>query len=141
MSAGAQPLRSRPATSASPIFPPPRTASGAVMAPRLREEAHRVLGCSVDPRLEVQVRPGGVAGRTHVADDLALRYRLAVDGAEAALVGVRGREAAAVVDHDDVAVTVHPARVDHGPALGGADRRAGPGRDVDALVHAAPAHA
>ena len=54
----------------------------------------------------MEVGAGRVAGVADVADDVALVDVLALAGGEARLVGVQGREAAAVVDDDDVAVAV-----------------------------------
>ena len=55
-------------------------------------------------------------------------------------MGVRRREAVPVVDDDEVPVAAEPARVDDGARRGCPDRRPGRRGDVDALVHAAPAH-
>ena len=54
---------------------------------------------------------------------------------------VRGREPAAVVDDDEVPVAAEPARVDDRCRRRTARTGCPSGRDVDALVHAAPAHA
>ena len=71
----------------------------------------------------------------------ALRDLLADGDGDPRLVAVGGREAAAVVDHDEVAVAAEPAGVDHGAGRGRGDRRAVRGTEVDPLVHPAPAPA
>src|SRR5439155_14613873 len=55
------------------------------------------------------------------------------------LVAVRRRETPAVVDDDEVAEAVVPARVDDGSGGRRADRRAVAGSDVEAVVEAPPA--
>src|SRR4051794_10469736 len=60
------------------------------------EVAHRIGGNAVDPDLEVDVRAEAVAGAVAVADHLALGDLLAGRHREGFLVGVAGREPAAV---------------------------------------------
>src|SRR5205085_12420674 len=91
--------------------------------------------------LEVQVRAEAVTRAADVADYVALPDLLAARRCDRALVGVRGREAVAVVDHDEVAVALLPAAVDDRARGRGADRRAVRDADVDPLVHPAPAPA
>src|SRR3954453_17708021 len=74
-----------------------------------------------------------------VADRLALRDDLADRDGEARLVAVRGRDPAAVVDRDEVAVARPPTRVDEARGGGGMDRRAVADADVDPFVHPTPA--
>ena len=57
------------------------------------------------------------------------------------LVAVRGREAAAVVDHGQVSVATEPPGVDDASGRGGRDRGPVGGTEVDPLVHSAPAPA
>ena len=54
--------------------------------------------------LEVQVRPGGVAGRAHVAEPRAAAHALADPGRDRREVGVPGGVAEPVADHHEVAV-------------------------------------
>src|SRR4051794_32094951 len=82
-----------------------------------------------------------MARAADVADRLALRHDLADRDGEARLVAVGGRDPAAVVDRDEVAVARHPARVDDAPRRGGVDRRAVADTDVDPFVHPPPAPA
>ena len=77
---------------------------------------------------------GGVAGRTHIADHLALAHRLPRVDRQAAAVGVERLPAAAVVDDDVVAVAVMPAGGGDHAAVGGDDGGAVVGADVHALV-------
>src|SRR5439155_4662751 len=98
------------------------------------EVSQRIHGGSVDAHLEVEVRAEAMAGAADVADHLALRHMRAAADREAGLVGIRGREAVAVVDDDDVSVALLPAGDDHRSGRGRVDRRAGGGADVDALV-------
>src|SRR5436190_16195755 len=91
----------------------------------------------------MHVRPEAVPGAVAVADHLALADALARGHREGLLVGVTGREPAAVVDAGVVAVAA--ARClglgeRDGPRGGRPDRRAGGYGDVDAFVHLAPAH-
>src|SRR5581483_5750871 len=90
------------------------------------------------PHLEVEVRPRRVARRADVADDLALSDALADRYGDSRLVAVRGREAAAVVDHDEIAVPALPACVDDDAGRRGGNRRPVGGAEVDTLVHPAP---
>src|SRR5918992_3691489 len=87
----------------------------------------------------MQVRAEAVAGEAMVPDCLALADGAARDDAGEVRVG--GREAAAVVDDDQVSVAAHPAGVDDGAARRGHDTRAVWRGDVDPLVHATPAPA
>src|SRR5207248_4666918 len=105
------------------------------------EIAQGVDGLAVDAHLEVEVRAGAVSRASDVADHVALVHLLAAGDRDRALVTVGGREVAAVVDHDEVAVAGFPAAVDDRPARGGPDRGAIADADVDALVHAPPAPA
>src|SRR5690554_2311619 len=89
------------------------------------EELHRVSGGAPVAHLEVQVASGGSSGGPDTCDDLANGHVLAVADADSAAhdVGVRGGEAIAVVDLDEVAVTAVPARVDDPAAGCSVDRR------------------
>src|SRR6266536_34514 len=107
----------------------------------LLEVAERVDGDAVDPDLEMEVRAGAEAGAADVADHLALRDVLAAGDRDARLVAVRRGEAAAVVDHHEVAVAGLPAAVDDAAGSGGVDRRAVWDADVDAGMEPAPAGA
>ena len=73
---------------AAPVGRPPRARGGhrhrprrarAAPGDRALEVAHRVDGRAVDAHLEVQVRPGGVAGAADGADHRALRDGAAAD--------------------------------------------------------------
>src|SRR5690606_31557569 len=99
----------------------------------------RVHGTAVDADLEVQVRPGRVAGVAGVADHLALRDVLADRHADRRLVAVARRQAAAVVDAGVVPVAADPPGDRDRPGVGGAQRRAVGQRDVDAGVQTPPA--
>ena len=88
----------------------------------------------------MQVRPGDVAGGSDERHGLALRDRLADADEDRRRVCVRGREAVAVVDDDEVAVSAEPAGIDDRAGGGGAIRSAVRTSDVDALVHPPPAH-
>ena len=57
--------------------------------PALLQVAHRVDGRAVDPNLEVQVRPGCIAGRPDEPDHLAAHDVLAGAHENLALVGVQ----------------------------------------------------
>src|SRR5919202_4575626 len=108
--------------------------------PRL-QIAERVDGVPVHAYLEVQVRPEAVPGAADVADHLSLRHGLPVRDGDARLVGVAGRDAATVVDEDEVSVPAHPAGVDDAPGRSGVDRRSFADGDVDPGVHPAPSDA
>src|ERR671936_3154151 len=72
------------------------------------EVVERVDGGAVDSHLEVEVAARGVAGRADGADHLSLRNG-AAGHVEGRLVRARRGEAPAVVDDDEVPVTIHPA--------------------------------
>src|SRR3954452_24634150 len=106
----------------------PRMCSSGSTAPhRVRgrcgglQVAHGVDRRAVDARLEVHVRAEAVARAARRADDLALRDALADGDADARLVPVTGRQAAAVADAGVVAVAADPARDEHLARLGGVD--------------------
>src|SRR3954469_4690129 len=105
------------------------------------EVPQRIDRVAVDSHLEVEVRPGGVAGGADVADYLALGDLLAAADGDARLVAVCRRDPAAVVDHREVAVALHPAAVDDDAGRGRMDGRSGRRAEVDALVDRAPAGA
>src|SRR3989440_1845366 len=88
----------------------------------------------------MQMRPEAVPGAADVADHLPLRDGLPVRDGDARLVRIARREPAPVIDEDEVAVAVHPARVDDLARGSGVDGRAVSDSDVDPGVHPAPAH-
>src|SRR5262245_46561341 len=73
----------------------------------------RVDRLAIDAGLVVQVRAGGATSRADPADDLANVHRLADLDVDARQVSVAGREAAAVLDFDHVAVAALPAGERH----------------------------
>ncbi len=90
----------------------------------------------------MEVVAEAVAGTADVADHVALLDRPGSDR-EARLMGVAGREPAAVIDAGVVAVAAALGlALGEGDraVFGGTDRRPGRHGDVDALVGAAPAH-
>src|SRR5947207_5861217 len=89
----------------------------------------------------MEVRAEAVAGAADVADRLALGDDLADRDGNPGLMAVRGRDPAAMVDCDEVAVAGHPARVDDAPRRCGMDGRSVADADVDPFVHPAPAPA
>ena len=92
---------------------------------------------AIDAELVVQVRPGGQAGGTDIADDLALADPLAgAVLAKARHVRIqRGVAATVIQDHRVAIAALHPGKLHPGIA-GGHDRGAGAGGVVHALVHA-----
>src|SRR5258705_12965421 len=105
------------------------------------EVAERIDGRAVDPNFEMKVRAGAVTGAADVADHVALGDLLAARDGDRALMAVGGRKVAAVVDHDEVAVSRLPTAVDDRARRRGLDRRAHSDSDVDPLMHAPPAPA
>ena len=91
---------------------------------------------AVDPVLVVQVRAGNHAGRTDVADDLALfdARADALPAAEIRHVRIQCRDIAAVLQDDDVAVAALAAAENDLAVAGGHDRRAGRCRVIDTAV-------
>src|SRR3954447_13746143 len=88
------------------------------------------------------MRAEGVPGVADEADDLALADARAEARAELRLVGVARRQARAVLDAGVVAVAAGRADALHehdAAVVGGVDRRADRGRDVDAGVDVAGA--
>src|SRR5256885_15585133 len=88
--------------------------------------------------LEVDMRPGGVAGRALVADQLALAHAVAGLHLEAEEVAVK-REEVVAVSHDDVVAISDQLAVEqagvgrhHDAVIGGKDGRALLVSDVDA---------
>jgi len=77
----------------------------------------------------------GVAGVAHEADHLALAYRGPVRGAEAGLVRIAGRQAAAVLDAGVEAVSALGSGQDHASRVRGPDGRTAGGGDVQAGMH------
>src|SRR6185295_725075 len=84
--------------------------------------------------LVVEVRAGGAAGGTDVAEDVAALDALSGTDREVRQVAVACRVAVAVRDIDDVAVAVGPFGLDHDSVGGGADGLADRGGDVDRVV-------
>src|SRR5215212_2585058 len=88
--------------------------------------------------LEVQVGPGRVSCRAHVAHAGAANDRLALGRRDARQVRIPALESEPVLDDDEVAVAaVVPGREHHDPAAGGTDGRPLGSGDVDAGVSAA----
>src|SRR5699024_4598537 len=96
-------------------------------------------GATVHEDLEVDVGTGGAAGGPHQGDGLALFHHVALLHQVTLVVAVAGDPAPAVVDLDEVAIAVAPARPgDH--TGGDADHLAALGAgEVDAVVVADPA--
>src|SRR5690606_32135196 len=92
----------------------------------------------VDPELVMQVRPCGPAGRTDVADVVALAnlHALLDSFGEAFLVSVKSGDVVLVRNDDGVAVAPLPAGELHNAICGGANGSAAGGCVVDALVRA-----
>lgn len=105
----------------------------------LAEIAHRALRCAVDVDLEVQMRTGGVAGRTDCADGLAGGNRLTDRYVNRGLMAVSRHDAAAVIDNGVVAVAGDPACGRNRAGGRRNDGCAGRRRDVLALVELAGA--
>src|SRR6476646_2293763 len=83
----------------------------------LLRDQHRILLLAVDLDLEVEVRPGRPASLTDSADGRTLLDPLALEDVDAAQVRIDGRALVAVLDVDDVAITVLPAgELDHAVA-------------------------
>src|SRR5207245_2754425 len=110
--------------------------------PRLWEVDQGVDRRAVDVDLEVQVRPGRVAGAAFVADDLAFYHLGAVRLGVVGEVAVQGGEPIGVHDDDVVAVATEVGRgprARHGevvdePTIGGPHGSAPVGGDVDPRV-------
>src|SRR3954453_12728128 len=108
------------------------------MGRRLRQVAHRVDHFTVHPHLEVQVRAEAQAGAVADADPLALAHLLADRDGDRLLVGVAGRDPAAVVDARVVPVARLGARDRDLSGGSRVDRRAAWDADVNPRVAALP---
>ena len=105
---------------------------------RLQQIRHRVDRRRVLAQLEVEVRPGRVAGRSHETKPCAPRHLLAHKRRDRGQVRVPRGVSEPVADHHEVAVaTPVPARELRNTNARGADRRAGLGGEVDPRVGAA----
>src|SRR5690606_15760657 len=116
-----------------PCAPPPPTwspcapRSRAAGRRRLRLDARQRQPIHVDPAVAhdpVQVRPGHAAGRADLADLLAGVDGVAPGDRRLAQVEIRGHEAGAVVDVDDVAAEEEFVDDAHDAPRGRVDRRA-----------------
>src|SRR5262245_13449011 len=120
----------------NPSYKQARTTRCSIAELRARaQEALRIDRFAVDPRLVVQMRSGGAAGRADLADDLAGLDRMADLGVDAGEVAVARRDAVAVVDLDHLAVAALPAGECHRAVRGCAHRVAGLAAHVEAGVH------
>src|SRR6516225_6649243 len=90
---------------------------------------------AVDAGLIVQVRAGGAAGRTDLADHLADLDALSDLHVDLGEMAVAGREAIAMIDLDHAAVTTAPASFGHRPGGGCVYRIATVAAEVDPSVH------
>src|SRR5262249_54817285 len=107
-----------------------------------RRAAHRIGWPPVLQNLEMKMRSGGAACRTDEADHVALldpgaRRDPRREGGKMAIhrgdLGRRGSRR--VLDLDPVAVAASQLGAQYDAVPGGTDRRAQPGREIDALVH------
>ena len=85
---------------------------------------------------QLEVRAGRQPGRADIADHLAARDALARGDGEAAHMAIAARDAAAVIELDEIAVTAVAAGHHHAPVDRRIDRRAVRGGEVEPLVHA-----
>ncbi|PAV93290.1 hypothetical protein WR25_26979 [Diploscapter pachys] len=99
------------------------------------QERHRVHRMAVDTDFIMQVRAGRTAGRPHQCDQLAARHARAIGDEDLRQMAIAGRDALAVVDLDQIAVTALAAGVIDDAVGGGIDRRADRTGDVDARMH------
>src|SRR5690348_10386957 len=83
-------------------------------------ERDRVHGATVDPHLIVEVVAGRTAGRAHAADLLAAGHVLTLVDEDRGHVAIAGRDAAAVVELDQITVA---ATVPAGAKNGAVGRR------------------
>src|ERR671937_2519383 len=89
----------------------------------LGERRQRVDGGTTKPHLEVQMRPGRLAGGTDAADALAGHDPLTVTDLDARQVRVQRADAAPVRDRDQEApASAEPPRVDDAARRSRADR-------------------
>src|SRR5947209_16258281 len=86
-------------------------------------DGERVHRLPTLPNLEMKVRPGRKAARTHIADQLPAPNEAPRFGDHLAHVAVEAGEPAAVGDLHFAAVAAAPAGADHVPVSGGHDRR------------------
>ncbi|GHJ05907.1 hypothetical protein TPA0907_02740 [Micromonospora humidisoli] len=125
-----------------PAGPVGGTAQQATSMPRARRNGAGSIWFHICPwcTSKCRWRAGGVAGGALVADHLADADPVSDGDLHAALVGVVGQVAVAVVDEDRDAVAVADvAGLDDRAGGGGADRGAGRQGEVDAGVQGAPA--
>src|SRR3954452_14263340 len=103
---------------------------------RVEDVRERVDRRVVQAHLVVQVRAGGAAGGTDVADDVAALHVLSRLARVGRKMAVTRREAVAVREIDHVAVAVGPFGLDHDAIGGSADGLSDRGRNVDRVVRA-----
>src|SRR5215218_10675722 len=109
--------------------------------PPICHERHRVDATRPRVHLEVEVATGRGTGRTARRDVLTGTHPLAHAHEPAFIPNVRvaRRDAAAVIDLDEVAVGAGVSRERHHAAVRRIDRRGASGADVDRVVEAARA--
>src|SRR5206468_1733753 len=111
-----------------------------VVGPVRRQVRQRIGRLPAVAVLEVDVRAGRVAGRSFIADQLALVHAIAGLHLETEQVPVEGEEVVAM-RHDDVVAVANQLPADdagvgghHDPVIRGQDRTALPVGDIDAGV-------
>src|SRR5688572_21798506 len=103
---------------------------------RLRhQELHRVLRGAAIAHFEMQMRPGGAAGRAHLAQLAAALHHFALFHEQLLLVRVARDQIVAMVDVHHVAVLRVNAGENHDAVGCGHDGRAPVGQKIDAFVH------
>src|SRR5262245_18836527 len=132
------PQRRHRVSALNPSYRRARTTRRSIYEAKLHaraQEALRIDCFAVDPRLVMQMRSGGAAGRADLADDLAGLDRVADLGVDAGEVAIACRQAVAVVDLDHLAIAALPAGECHRSVRSCAHRVTGVAAHVDAGVH------
>jgi hypothetical protein len=99
-----------------------------------------ILRLIVVADLEMQVGAASASAGADRRDLLAARDARALANQVALVMSVNRDVTAAMLDDDDVAVTVEDAGVNYIAVIGGIDRRADRSRDIDAVMHCAVAN-
>src|SRR5581483_1313952 len=100
----------------------------------LAQICHRVHRTTVNAHFEVKVRCVGASGGARIAEQLTTRYLRSLAHHDCGLVSVDGRETAAMIDDDDVAVRAERTRGDDYAGSGRTDRMTIRRSDVDSRM-------
>src|SRR5579883_2793168 len=86
-------------------------------------------------QFEMELRLGDVAGRADAGDDLAAAHLFPAPDQDGAAMGIGGNPSLRMLDQDQVAIAAQlVADIGDNPAIGGPDRGAARGGDVDPLI-------